>query len=273
MLDDLDARIITLLQDDGRRPTVEMARHLAVAEGTVRKRIERLIREKVIQIGAWADPLKIGYQNYAVLMMHVDLRDLERAAEQLSKMPEIFFLGTCTGGFDLFVSACFRSLEHMHEFMTKRLSRVPGISASRHPIRGDEARYSFRVTAGRAPPTQRVRRRQERKARQRHSRGAAQRSSRIARTSVGDGLEEAAMTIARGRCLTQANPRSSTSSLGILRRAVCMGTGDGMTRTPCTSHGHPARGSGTSMATSTLICTAGSGPVSLVTTIRKFYRL
>src|SRR5260370_531521 len=93
---------ITLLQDDGRRPTVEMARHLAVAEGTVRKRIERLIREKVIQIGAWADPLKIGYQNYAVLMMHVDLRDLERAAEQLSKMPEIFFLGTCTGGFDLF---------------------------------------------------------------------------------------------------------------------------------------------------------------------------
>ena len=39
VLDDLDAQIITLLQNDGRRPTVEMARHLAVAEGTVRKRI------------------------------------------------------------------------------------------------------------------------------------------------------------------------------------------------------------------------------------------
>jgi Lrp/AsnC family transcriptional regulator for asnA, asnC and gidA len=149
VLDDLDAQIITLLQDDGRRPTVKMARQLAVAEGTVRKRIERLVREKVIQIGAWADPLKIGYQNYAVLMMHVDLRDLERAAEQLSKMPEIFFLGTCTGGFDLFVSACFRSLEHMHEFMTKRLSRVPGIQrvSTSHVTRVMKRDYSFRVTA------------------------------------------------------------------------------------------------------------------------------
>ena len=149
VFDDLDAQIITLLQNDGRRPTVEMARHLAVAEGTVRKRIERLIREKVIQIGAWADPLKIGYQNYAVLMMHVDLRDLERAAEQLSKMPEVFFLGTCTGGFDLFVTACFRSLEHMHEFMTKRLSRVPGIQrvSTSHVTRVKKRDYSFRVTA------------------------------------------------------------------------------------------------------------------------------
>jgi Lrp/AsnC family transcriptional regulator for asnA, asnC and gidA len=148
VLDDLDAKIITLLQDDGRRPTVEMARHLAVAEGTVRKRIGRLIREKVIQIGAWADPLKIGYQNYAVLMIHVELREFERAAEQLSKMPEIFFLGTCTGGFDIFVSACFRSLEHMHEFMTKRLSQVPGIQrvSTSHVTRVIKRDYSFRVT-------------------------------------------------------------------------------------------------------------------------------
>jgi Lrp/AsnC family transcriptional regulator for asnA, asnC and gidA len=165
VLDDLDAQIITLLQDDGRRPTVEMARHLAVAEGTVRKRIERLIREKVIQIGAWADPLKIGYQNYAVLMMHVDLRDLERAAEQLSKMPEIFFLGTCTGGFDIFVSACFRSLEHMHEFMTKRLSRVPGIQrvSTSHVTRVMKRDYSFRVTTGQKEPPAGLRRMRRRR--------------------------------------------------------------------------------------------------------------
>jgi Lrp/AsnC family transcriptional regulator for asnA, asnC and gidA len=154
-LDRLDAEIITLLQSDGRRPTVEIARRLAVAEGTVRKRIERLSREKIIQISAWADPLKIGYQNYAVLMIHVELRELERAAVQLSKMPEIFFLGTCTGAFDIFVSACFRSLEHMHEFMTKRLSRVPGIQrvATSNVTRVMKRDYSFHVTTadGEAP--------------------------------------------------------------------------------------------------------------------------
>lgn len=163
-LDHFDAEIINLLQSDGRRPTAEIARCLALAEGTVRKRIDRLIREKIIQIGAWADPLKIGYQNYAVLMIHVELREFERAAEQLSRMPEIFFLGTCTGGFDIFVSACFRSLEHMHEFMTKRLSQVPGIQrvSTSHVTRVIKRDYSFRVTTTDGEPPS-VARRMQRK--------------------------------------------------------------------------------------------------------------
>ena len=146
-LDALDAKIITLLQVDGRRPTAEIARRLRVAEGTVRKRVDRLIGDQIIQIGAWADPLKIGYQNYAVLMIHVELGHFERVAEQLADMPEIFFLGTCTGAFDIFASACFRSLEHVHEFMTKRLPRVRGIQrvSTSSVMRVMKRDYSFQV--------------------------------------------------------------------------------------------------------------------------------
>ena len=146
-IDALDAEIVTLLQSDGRRPTVEIARRLRVAEGTVRKRIDRLVNEQVIQIGAWADPLKIGYQNYAVLMMHVELREFERIAERLAEMPEIFFLGTCTGAYDIFASACFRSLDHMHEFMTKRLGRLRGIQrvSTSSVTRVMKRDYSFRI--------------------------------------------------------------------------------------------------------------------------------
>jgi Lrp/AsnC family transcriptional regulator, regulator for asnA, asnC and gidA len=146
-IDQLDAKIISLLQADGRRSNVDIARSLAVAEGTVRKRIERLVRDKVIQISAWADPLRIGYQNYAVLMMYVDLRSLDRAAKQLAAIPEVFFLGTCIGEFNLFVSACFRSLEHMHEFMTKRLSKISGIQrlSTSHVTSIAKRDYSFKA--------------------------------------------------------------------------------------------------------------------------------
>jgi Lrp/AsnC family transcriptional regulator for asnA, asnC and gidA len=126
-IDDLDARIITLLRNDGRRSNVDIARYLKVAEGTVRKRIERLVRERVIQIGAWADPLKIGYQTYANIELSVNLRDIEAVAERVAKLPEIFFLGIRTDRSDIFATACFRSNEHFHEFITKRLARVPGI--------------------------------------------------------------------------------------------------------------------------------------------------
>jgi Lrp/AsnC family transcriptional regulator for asnA, asnC and gidA len=147
-IDQLDAEIISLLQSDGRRPSVEMARLLNVAEGTIRKRIERLVGEEVIQISAWADPLRIGYENYAVLMMQVDHQKLDRAAEQIAELPEIFFLGTCTGAFDVFVTACFRSLQHMHEFITQRLAQVPGIRhvSTSHVMRVVKRDYSFDVT-------------------------------------------------------------------------------------------------------------------------------
>jgi Lrp/AsnC family transcriptional regulator for asnA, asnC and gidA len=147
-IDHLDAEIISLLQSDGRRPSVEIARTLQVAEGTIRKRIERLVGEEVIQISAWADPLRIGYDNYAVLMMHVDHKELDRAAERIAALPEIFFLGTCTGAYDLFVTACFRSLQHMHEFITRRLTQIPGIRgvSTSHVMRVVKRDYSFDVT-------------------------------------------------------------------------------------------------------------------------------
>lgn len=146
-IDVLDTKIIAMLQTDGRRPSLEMARSLAVTEGTVRKRIERLVRDGIIQISAWADPLQIGYNNYAVLMMNLDLKFLDSGADKISRMPEVFFLGTCIGEFNLFVSACFRSLEHMHEFMTKHLAQVPGVQrvSTSHVTRVVKRDYSFNV--------------------------------------------------------------------------------------------------------------------------------
>jgi hypothetical protein len=80
-------------------------------------------------------------------MMYVDLRSLDHAAKQLSALPEVFFLGTCIGEFNLFVSACFRSLDHMHEFMTKRLSKISGIQrlSTSHVTSIAKRDYSFKV--------------------------------------------------------------------------------------------------------------------------------
>ncbi len=128
-VDDLDARIITLLRENGRRSNVEIARRLRIAEGTVRKRIDRLINEEVIQIKAWADPHKIGYQVYINMDIQVRLLDLEKISRQLADFSEIFFLGLSTGRSGFFAGCCFRSNDHFHEFMTKRLSRIHGIES------------------------------------------------------------------------------------------------------------------------------------------------
>jgi Lrp/AsnC family transcriptional regulator for asnA, asnC and gidA len=126
-IDDVDANLIKALQEDGRRSNVEIARELGVAEGTVRNRIDRLIRERVIHIGAWADPLKVGYQIYTVIEIQVVPSAIEQVAARLEPLPEIFFLGTCIGTFDIFAAACFSSSDHLQQFVTERIGRVPGI--------------------------------------------------------------------------------------------------------------------------------------------------
>jgi Lrp/AsnC family transcriptional regulator for asnA, asnC and gidA len=126
-IDHTDVEIIRLLQADARRPNTEIARRLGVAETTVRNRIERLTRDGVVQCGAWTDPLKIGYQTYAIIQIQVAPPRLERVAAALARLPEVFFLGIATGGFDVVAAAVFRSNEHLYELMTGQLARIPGI--------------------------------------------------------------------------------------------------------------------------------------------------
>ena len=82
----------------------------------------------MIQIGAWADPLKIGYQDYINMELQVGLADLERVAGRL-KLPEVFFLELCTGRSNIFAGCCFRSNDHLYGFMIRHLARAPGIQS------------------------------------------------------------------------------------------------------------------------------------------------
>ena len=59
-VDEFDREIIGLLQQDGRLANVEIARALGITEGTVRKRLERLLSEGIIRIMAVADPVALG---------------------------------------------------------------------------------------------------------------------------------------------------------------------------------------------------------------------
>src|SRR5438445_10593042 len=70
-LDDLDLRIIGQLQDDGRKPTTEIARALHVPRTTVARRIERLVRDKIATIGVFANGSKIGLPVHAMILLEV----------------------------------------------------------------------------------------------------------------------------------------------------------------------------------------------------------
>ena len=56
MLDDLDRKIISYLQYDGRMPFTQIATELGTTEGTVRRRTKQLIDSGAMQIVAIVEP-------------------------------------------------------------------------------------------------------------------------------------------------------------------------------------------------------------------------
>ncbi len=129
-LDELDLRIITALQDDGRKPTSEIALSLDVPRTTVARRIDRLARERVIRIGVFVVSAKIGPHVHTLTEICVEPAKLEAVAEAIAAFDEVRWVGMVTGHCDLITEGMFPSEEHLRDFIT-RLAKVCGITQLR----------------------------------------------------------------------------------------------------------------------------------------------
>ena len=126
-LDDLDDRIIRLLEDNGRRSNTEIARELGVSESTVRQRIVRLLDEDWINIVAVPGTFEINRKYTSTMRVSVEPAALHGAAQQICDYPEIRYVAI-SDRLDILVEAYFRDREHMLDFVTTTLANVPGVT-------------------------------------------------------------------------------------------------------------------------------------------------
>lgn len=100
-LDDLDRRLIALLQANARAPTATLARRLGVARTTVVSRLARLEAGGVIvgyTVRLAATEGEQGVQ--AFVSLSVSPKQARGVIERLSLLPELRQLGAVSGEFD-----------------------------------------------------------------------------------------------------------------------------------------------------------------------------
>ena len=85
-MDDLDRKIIELLQTNGRASNAQIAREVGVSEGTVRRRLRHLIQSEIIRVSAIPDPEKIGYNTVALVGIQADPDKIDEVASNLAKL-------------------------------------------------------------------------------------------------------------------------------------------------------------------------------------------
>ncbi len=130
-MDRTDRQIIELLRRNGRRSNVEIARAIGVSEGTVRKRVDRLVAEGVLRIRGLMDPSAMGYYTRVLVSLDVELPRVEEAAKALAAIPEVLTAWRTTGEHDLIADVVLESDDRVTSFLQDELAAVPGIVAAK----------------------------------------------------------------------------------------------------------------------------------------------
>ena len=129
-MDELDKKIIGILQRDGRASNAKIARQLGVSEGTIRRRVKRLIEDAAIQVLALLDPSKLGYITEAIVALQVDAGKIEDVAAELASAPEAMNVSITTGAFDVFAWVALPSPEALHGFLQSTVGNIAGVRRS-----------------------------------------------------------------------------------------------------------------------------------------------
>ena len=126
-LDRIDRQIVSLLQKNGRLANVEIARDLGLAEGTVRKRLERLLEAGVIHIVAVVEPERVDYPIHTIVGIEADLAQLQQIARRIAALPEVTGVSLVTGTYDLLIEVVLTSSDQLLSFLMDRIAGIPGI--------------------------------------------------------------------------------------------------------------------------------------------------
>jgi len=126
-LDATDRTILNMLQQDARVPFSKIAACLGISEATVRYRVKRLEKERIIKnFTTLLSPPKVGFSTTGIMMVKLNNEKFDSAAQQISDLPEAYHVFQNTGEYDIISVVHTRDLEHLSE-LRKKVQAIPGV--------------------------------------------------------------------------------------------------------------------------------------------------
>ncbi len=131
-IDNLDRKILDLLQLDGRMAYTEIAKKLTISHGTVHQRMARLEEIGIIKgTSIIIDYQKIGYDVTTLLGIHLkSAKDQSKVIDRLKAMKEVVEVYYTTGAFALIIKVHNRNIKDFHHFLSDKLQGIPEIQST-----------------------------------------------------------------------------------------------------------------------------------------------
>ncbi len=128
-LDEIDKRIITELQIDGRLPYARLGPAVGLSQAAARQRVQRLIERGVMQVVAVTDPLALGFNLEAMIGIRAD-GDLRSLARSLAAIAEIDYVVITSGGYDLLIETVCEGTDELLTLLNERIRSLPGVRSA-----------------------------------------------------------------------------------------------------------------------------------------------
>lgn len=146
-IDDLDLKIIELLQHNGRIPYRDIARSINTPEATVRYRMKRLLDDGIITISAFINTGKVRHENVSYIEIKVTPIFFGATLDELVGMENISYLSAVTGEFDIMLEYIYKDNEDLLAFINwlKQKDSVTALK-SRNILKIYKAQYPARIS-------------------------------------------------------------------------------------------------------------------------------
>lgn len=133
-LDRLDRKILTVLQQDGRIATVELADRVGLSPTATTERVKRLTRDGfIVGYGAKLDPVKLGLSLLVFIELTLDRTTsdvFEKFDAAVRRAPEVLECHLVAGGFDYLIKTRVPDMAHYRRFLGEVLLTLPGVRAT-----------------------------------------------------------------------------------------------------------------------------------------------
>ncbi len=115
---------------DGRKSFKEIAEVMSLSENTVRARVQRMVREGVLDIVGLVDPGAVEEHQVVIIGVKVGTMDLEKKGDEFSRLKGVVSVGVVTGRYDLMLTVMLNSDFKLLDFFKHEMAKVADVQST-----------------------------------------------------------------------------------------------------------------------------------------------
>lgn len=131
-LDDIDKKILNILQEDARITNVQLATKVGISPPATLERVKRLENNGIIRkYAALVNPEKINRNTFALvsvsLAMH-QVSSIEIFTKAIKKMDEVLECYHVTGNSNFLLKIAVKDIQEYEKFILEKFTKIKGVN-------------------------------------------------------------------------------------------------------------------------------------------------